>query len=59
MEKLQDSGACVAPTPADVAAESDRIVTMLPNSQHVLNCYTGPNGIFEWVTFQDYTNILI
>ncbi|MCL4116456.1 UNVERIFIED_CONTAM: hypothetical protein GTU68_063699, partial [Idotea baltica] len=47
IETLQDAGAAVAPTPADVAKVSDRIVTMLPNSQHVQSCYTGENGIFE------------
>ena len=45
MEQLQDQGASVAPTPADVANQADRIVTMLPNSQHVRTCYTGDNGI--------------
>ncbi|CAL4094656.1 unnamed protein product [Meganyctiphanes norvegica] len=49
IERLRDVGGHVAPTPADVAAECSRIVTMLPNSQHVKNCYSGDHGIFETV----------
>lgn len=43
-EKL---GAKVAPTPGDVAAQTDRIVTMLPASAHVKNAYLGANGILQ------------
>jgi len=49
MERLRDIGGEIAPTPADVASKCDRIVTMLPNSQHVKSCFAGENGIFETV----------
>jgi len=43
-EKL---GVKIAPTPADVASQTDTIITMLPASAHVRNAYTGPSGILE------------
>lgn len=49
LENIQDVGGSVAPSPAEVASKADRIVTMLPNSQHVLTCYMGENGIFKTV----------
>eukprot|EP00092_Neocalanus_flemingeri_P010175 GFUD01010965.1.p1 GENE.GFUD01010965.1~~GFUD01010965.1.p1 ORF type:complete len:359 (+),score=115.58 GFUD01010965.1:83-1078(+) len=42
-------GAKGATSPAQVAAESDLIVTMLPNNAIVANVYEGPDGIFSTV----------
>ena len=47
LETIEDVGGCAAPTPAEVASKADRIVTMLPNSQHVQTCYAGENGILK------------
>jgi 3-hydroxyisobutyrate dehydrogenase-like beta-hydroxyacid dehydrogenase len=46
-EPFKILGAKVGATPAEVAAQADRIVTMLPASPHVRNVYSGPNGILE------------
>lgn len=40
-------GAKAAKNPAEVAANTDRIVTMLPASQHVQEVYTGNYGILR------------
>lgn len=45
--ELQELGAVVVDTPAEVADRVDRIVTMLPSSPNVLEVYTGSNGILE------------
>ncbi|RXG57152.1 3-hydroxyisobutyrate dehydrogenase, mitochondrial [Armadillidium vulgare] len=47
MKPLGKIGASLASSPADVAEESESIITMLPNSEHVQTCYAGKNGIFE------------
>lgn len=47
IKKLEDEGACAASTPSEVASKVDRIITMLPNSQHVRSCYTGDKGVFQ------------
>lgn len=39
-------GAMVAASPGEVAAQSDRVVTMLPNNAIVQNVYEGSDGIF-------------
>ena len=46
--RLAARGAAQCPTPAAVAAASDRVVTMLPNSQHVQAAYTGPDGLLRY-----------
>jgi len=46
-QELKADGATVANTPADVAAGTKKIVTMLPSSPHVLDVYTGPKGLFQ------------
>ncbi|XP_069032199.1 3-hydroxyisobutyrate dehydrogenase a isoform X2 [Embiotoca jacksoni] len=48
-KELQDMGAQVVDSPADVAERADRIITMLPSSPNVVEVYTGPNGILKKV----------
>uniref|UniRef100_A0AAQ5Z4Y4 6-phosphogluconate dehydrogenase NADP-binding domain-containing protein n=1 Tax=Amphiprion ocellaris TaxID=80972 RepID=A0AAQ5Z4Y4_AMPOC len=48
-KELQDTGAQVVDSPADVAEKADRIITMLPSSPNVIEVYTGPNGILKKV----------
>ncbi|KAL2080430.1 hypothetical protein ACEWY4_024223 [Coilia grayii] len=48
-KELQDQGAQILDTPADVADKADRIITMLPSSPNVIEVYTGPNGILKRV----------
>ena len=45
--ELQDLGATVVDTPAEVADKCDRIITMLPSSPNVQEVYAGTGGIFE------------
>jgi 3-hydroxyisobutyrate dehydrogenase-like beta-hydroxyacid dehydrogenase len=47
MSKLHDAGAHTGHSPAEVADKSDTIISMLPNSNHVMDVYTGVNGILE------------
>ncbi|XP_077996575.1 3-hydroxyisobutyrate dehydrogenase, mitochondrial-like [Glandiceps talaboti] len=47
--EVQDLGAQVAETPAEVAQRTDRIVTMLPSSPHVQTAYGGADGILSTV----------
>jgi len=47
VEKLVSSGASSASSPKEVAANSDIIFTMLPNSQHVKGVVLGENGIIQ------------
>ncbi|KAG7457458.1 hypothetical protein MATL_G00227390 [Megalops atlanticus] len=46
-KELQDLGAQILDSPADVADKADRIVTMLPSSPNVIEAYTGPHGILK------------
>jgi len=46
-KNLVEMGAKVASSPAEVAAQVNTLVTMLPASPHVTGVYTGPKGIFE------------
>ncbi|KAG7275486.1 hypothetical protein CRUP_022738 [Coryphaenoides rupestris] len=48
-KELQDLGAQVFDTPADVAEKADRIITMLPSSPNVIEVYTGATGILKKV----------
>jgi len=47
VEQLKAEGAATASSPADVAAATKQIITMLPSSPHVLDVYNGPKGIFQ------------
>eukprot|EP00004_Rigifila_ramosa_P006755 TRINITY_DN17675_c0_g1_i1.p2 TRINITY_DN17675_c0_g1~~TRINITY_DN17675_c0_g1_i1.p2 ORF type:complete len:305 (-),score=74.64 TRINITY_DN17675_c0_g1_i1:47-961(-) len=42
-------GATAAASPAEVSAQADVVVTMLPSSPHVQQVYTGANGILSRV----------
>ncbi|GAA6066343.1 3-hydroxyisobutyrate dehydrogenase b [Tachysurus ichikawai] len=46
-KELQELGAQILDTPADVADKADRIITMLPSSPNVIDVYTGQNGILK------------
>ncbi|KAL7829893.1 hypothetical protein AOLI_G00307780 [Acnodon oligacanthus] len=48
-KELQDSGAQILDSPAEVAEKADRIITMLPSSPNVIEVYTGSNGILKKV----------
>lgn len=45
VENVRAAGARVAPSSKEVAAVSDVIITMLPNSQHVREAVCGENGV--------------
>lgn len=47
VQELVSLGANPATSPSDVAAKSDIIITMLPNSPHVEQVILGPNGVIE------------
>ncbi len=47
MTALVDKGALIAQNPAEVAQRCDRIITMLPSSPHVMQVYSGKNGILS------------
>ncbi|KAK1173119.1 3-hydroxyisobutyrate dehydrogenase, mitochondrial-like isoform X1 [Acipenser oxyrinchus oxyrinchus] len=48
-KEIQDLGAQVLDTPAEVADRADRIITMLPSSLNVIEVYTGLKGILKKV----------
>ncbi|KAL4646897.1 3-hydroxyisobutyrate dehydrogenase, mitochondrial-like isoform X1 [Arapaima gigas] len=48
-KELQGLGAQILDSPAEVAENVDRIITMLPSSPNVIDVYTGPNGILRKV----------
>lgn len=47
VKELTDLGAVAANSPKDVAQVSEIIITMLPNSPHVVEVVSGKNGILE------------
>ncbi len=47
VDELVGEGASARSTPRDVAAESDLLITMLPDTPDVLDVYTGPDGALE------------
>lgn len=50
MEQLVGSGATAAASPKEVAKQVDQLVTMLPNSSNVLECYTSAeSGVLQAV----------
>lgn len=48
--ELAALGADSGKSPAEVAAKSDIIITMLPNSPHVISVISGENGVLEGVS---------
>ncbi|XP_048414165.1 3-hydroxyisobutyrate dehydrogenase, mitochondrial-like isoform X1 [Stegostoma tigrinum] len=46
-KEIEDLGAQIMGSPAEVAERADRVITMLPSSPHVIDVYTGPNGILK------------
>lgn len=59
MEQSKHDGAKTASSPADLASKVDVVLTMLPTNQHVLDCYQGPNGVFEYVNLFNKRKIAI
>ena len=49
VDEVAGAGAKVANSPKEVAAQSDVIITMLPNSPHVKAVVLGENGVIEGV----------
>lgn len=49
VEEVAACGALTAVTPAEVAAQSDVVITMLPNSPHVRTVLAGENGVLEGI----------
>ena len=49
VKELAGLGAQTATTPAEIGATCEVIITMLPNSQHVISVVTGANGLLEQV----------
>lgn len=49
VNELAGLGAMTAATPAEIGASCEVIITMLPNSQHVISVVTGENGVLEQV----------
>ena len=47
VDEMVAEGAKAAKTPAEVARQVDRIITMLPDSPQVKQVVMGPNGILE------------
>jgi len=47
VEKAVQAGATAAATPSELAQQVDTVVTMLPNSTHVLEVYTGEQGLLR------------
>ncbi|KAL8215353.1 hypothetical protein R6Q57_004802 [Mikania cordata] len=47
IKMFSDKGISVKGSPREVAEISDVVITMLPSPSHVLNVYTGPNGLLN------------
>ncbi|KAK1325614.1 hypothetical protein QJS10_CPA01g00569 [Acorus calamus] len=47
MKKFVEKGIPTKETPLLLAESSDVVITMLPSSSHVLDVYTGPNGLLH------------
>jgi len=45
--KLIDAGAGWASNAAEMSKEVEVVISMLPSNQHVLDVYTGENGVFR------------
>ena len=49
VEELVSAGAAAGSSPADVASESDLIITMLPNSPHVRKVILGDDSVIQGI----------
>uniref|UniRef100_A0A803MIP3 3-hydroxyisobutyrate dehydrogenase n=1 Tax=Chenopodium quinoa TaxID=63459 RepID=A0A803MIP3_CHEQI len=47
VQPFLDRGVPVKETPMEIAEASDVVITMLPSSAHVMDVYTGPNGLLH------------
>ncbi|XP_059435502.1 probable 3-hydroxyisobutyrate dehydrogenase, mitochondrial isoform X3 [Corylus avellana] len=47
LKKFSDMGVVTKETPFEVAEASDVVITMLPSSSHVVDVFTGPNGLLH------------
>ncbi|XP_028090858.1 probable 3-hydroxyisobutyrate dehydrogenase, mitochondrial isoform X2 [Camellia sinensis] len=47
MKLFSERGVLTKDLPSEIAKTSDVIITMLPSSTHVLDVYTGPNGLLS------------
>ncbi|CAL0309191.1 unnamed protein product [Lupinus luteus] len=47
LKKFSQMGVSTKKTPYEVSEASDVIITMLPSSAHVIDVYTGPNGLLH------------
>ncbi|KAJ0791891.1 putative 6-phosphogluconate dehydrogenase, NADP-binding, NAD(P)-binding domain superfamily [Helianthus annuus] len=47
LKMFSDKGITIKGSPMEVAEISDVVITMLPSPSHVLNVYTGPNGLLN------------
>ncbi|XP_034696937.1 probable 3-hydroxyisobutyrate dehydrogenase, mitochondrial isoform X3 [Vitis riparia] len=47
MRMFAERGVPTKETPFEIAETSDVVITMLPSSSHVLDVYTGPNGLIH------------
>ncbi|KAM7524835.1 hypothetical protein LguiA_014737 [Lonicera macranthoides] len=47
MKMFSDEGILTKESPSEVAETSDVVITMLPSSNHVMDVYTGPNGLLN------------
>ncbi|KAI4297091.1 hypothetical protein L6164_036998 [Bauhinia variegata] len=47
MRMFSQMGVTTKKTPYEVAEASDVVITMLPSSAHVIDVYTGPNGLLH------------
>ncbi|CAM8900445.1 unnamed protein product [Rhodiola kirilowii] len=47
LKTFSEKGASIKESPAELADSSDVVITMLPSSSHVIDVYTGPNGLLN------------
>ncbi|CAI9773305.1 unnamed protein product [Fraxinus pennsylvanica] len=47
MKMFSEKGILTKESPVEVAKASDVVITMLPSSSHVIDVYTGPNGLLH------------
>lgn len=50
MKNLVEAGASDASNVAEMSKEVEVVISMLPSNQHVLDVYTGENGVLRYKT---------